>query len=170
MTTINKRFAGALVVAGLVTIPAGAALAGSIWSTGPDNTYGAANPFADAEARVHVVTDGSGGSTISLQVKGVDADPGRTFGAHVHRATCGDDPLASGGHYQHAGVTGGLEEREVWLDVTVNGSGNGASVTHRSWAIDQSTLRSVVIHALPTSEVDGTAGARLACIDLDGAR
>ena len=168
MRTINKKFAGAVVVAGLVAVPAGVALAGSVWSTGPDNTYGTANPFAAAVAQVHVVDDGSGGSTISLKLKGVDADPGRTFGAHVHRAACGVDPLAAGGHYQHAGATGTLEEREVWLDITVNGGGNGQSVTQRPWTIDQSTLRSVVIHALPTNEADGTAGARLACIDLDG--
>ena len=60
-----------------------------------------------------------------------------------------------------------LEEKEVWLDVTINAAGNGTTHTTRPWSVDQSTPRSVIIHAQPTA-VDGTAGARLACIDLDG--
>jgi Cu/Zn superoxide dismutase len=168
MGSIRKHAAAVTIGVSVLAVSTGVALAASAWSTGPDHTYGTANPFAGARASVHVVANGSGGSTVSLQVKGVDADAGRTFGAHVHRAPCGQDPLAAGGHYQHAGAVGDLEDRELWLDVTVNGGGNGTSVAHRPWAVDQSTLRSVVIHALPTNAADGTAGARLACIDLDG--
>ena len=167
MGSIRKHAAAAAICVAALAVTTGVALAASAWSAGPDHTYGTPNPFAGARASVHVVANGSGGSTVTLQVKDVAADAGRTFGAHVHRAACGQDPLAAGGHYQHAGAVGDLEDREVWLDVTVNGGGNGTSVAHRPWSIDESTLRSVVIHALPTNATDGMAGPRLACIDLD---
>ena len=110
---------------------------------------------------------GHGKSHVTLAVSGVEAAAGQTFGAHVHQLPCGAAGAAAGGHYLHAGATGSLEEREVWLDVTVNESGNATTHTTRPWSVDRSTPRSVIIHALPTA-ADGTAGARLACIDLDG--
>lgn len=169
MTRITSRtLLGAAVAAGALTV-AGVALAagGSQRSTGPDAAYGESNPFADAAAAVHVVNTGNGTTVVSLHVFGVVAEPGRTFGAHVHQLPCGETGGAAGPHYLHAGAVGTLEEREVWLDVTVNAAGNGHTVTSRPWQIDTATPRSVILHALPTA-VDGTAGARLACIDLDG--
>ncbi len=62
---------------------------------------------------------------------------------------------------------GDPEDREVWLDFTVNSSGNGHAEAVRSWPLDGSVLRSVVIHAIPTDRT-GAAGARLACVNLDG--
>jgi Cu-Zn family superoxide dismutase len=86
----------------------------------------------------------------------------------VHQRPCGPLGSDAGGHYQHAGATGSLEDREVWLDVTVNAGGNGHSVAIRPWSLDESTPRSVIVHALPTAPDTGAAGARLACIDFDG--
>jgi len=169
MSSRIKTVIAATAIAAAVIGVAGVAVAGG-WgrSSGPDYTYGTPNPFADAHAVVHVVETGQGKSHITLKVRGVDADAGRTFGAHVHERPCDAvDALRSGPHYQHAGPTETLEEREVWLDVTINKRGNGITHTTRPWSVDQSMPRSVVIHALPTAE-NGTAGARLACIDLDG--
>lgn len=148
---------------------AGVAMAagGSARSSGPDYAYGVDNPFVDASATVHVVRTAEGSANITLHVHGANAPAGRRFGAHVHQNPCGALPTAAGGHYQHADATGSLEEREVWLDVTVNEAGNGHAMANRPWAVDESHPRSVIIHALPTA-ADGTAGARLACIDLDG--
>lgn len=163
---VTKRAVGAtIVVAGLVGT-AGIALSSSNRSTGPEYTYGTTGEFTDATAEVHVVTTGDVGSMISLHVRNADAVAGRTFGAHVHQSPCGTEASAAGGHYQHA-PSGDLEGREVWLDFTVNRAGNGHAEARRPWAVDQSSLRSVVIHAAPTAP-DGSAGARLACIDLDG--
>jgi len=50
---------------------------------------------------------------------------------------------------------------------TVNTDGIGHAEATRPWSLDDTTQRSVIIHALPTA-ANGTAGARLACIDLDG--
>lgn len=163
---ISKRAMAATIgVAGLLGT-AGIASGASNRSTGPDYTYGQTTEFSNATAEVQVVTTGTGGSMITLHVRGADAVAGRTFGAHVHQAPCGIDGSAAGGHYQHA-ATGDLEGREVWLDFTVNASGNGHAEARRPWVVDQNTQRSVIIHAAPTA-TDGTAGARLACIDLDG--
>ena len=164
MDTRKGAMAATIVVAGLVG--AGAAPGSSGRSTGPEYTYGTTGEFTGATAEVHVVTTGRGGSMVTLHVRDADAVAGRTFGAHVHRSPCGADGSAAGGHYQHA-PTGDLEGREVWLDVTVNAAGNGHAEARRPWSVDQSSPRSVIIHAAPTAS-DGTAGARLACIDLDG--
>jgi Cu-Zn family superoxide dismutase len=156
----------AVVVAGLGGASVAAAAGGSARSAGPDFTYDAT--FARARARVHVVRTGSGGTHVTLHVTGVAGAAGRTFGAHVHQRPCGPSGGAAGPHYQHAGAVGDLEQRELWLDFTVNAAGNGHAVAVRPWALDESSPRSVIVHALATDPVSGAAGARLACIDLDG--
>lgn len=162
---MTKRAVAATIAAVGLVGTAGAALASSSRSTGPDYTYGTTDEFSAATADVHVVATGVGGSLVALHVRNADAAAGRTFGAHVHQSRCGTEGSAAGGHYQHAS-TGDLEAREVWLDFAVNRAGNGHAEARRPWAIDQSSPRSVIIHAGPTAP-DGTAGARLACIDLD---
>lgn len=162
--------AGAAIVAGVVGM-SGAALASgaSQRASGQPITYGDGNPFTAATARLHFVgaDEGGAGTHVALQITGTDPSAaGRRFGAHVHQNVCGTSPSASGGHYQHAQVGGSLESREVWLDFTVNAGGHGHAEAVRAWPVSDPTARSVVIHALPTA-VDGTAGARLACIDLD---
>ena len=171
MTTLPVRTlvaASAVTVALLAAMGAALAAGGSARSSGPDFAYGAANPFAAASAAVHVVKTGNGETTVTLHVHGADAPVGQRFGAHVHQSPCGSDGLDAGGHYQHAGATGPLEAMEVWLDFTVNKGGNGHSTATRPWLLDETSPRSVIIHAMPTVPDTGLAGARLACIDLDG--
>jgi len=166
----SKSAVAAVVVASVVMVVAGVAWAAggsSARSSGPDYAYGSPNPFANATAEVHVVKTGEDSTHVTLHVRGIDAPAGQTFGAHVHQQPCGATGTAAGPHYQHAGTTGTLEEREVWLDITVNASGNAHSEATRPWVLDESTPRSVILHALPTA-ADGTAGTRLACIDLNG--
>lgn len=170
MTSAITRRTGAVAFSALAVLGA----AGAVWagsngrSVGPDEVYGAPNPLAGARAAVHVAATGKGTSHVTLHVWDVDGARGRTFGAHVHEAPCGELPGSSGGHYQHAGAVGTLEQREVWLDVTINAAGHGRAKATRPWVIDQSAPRSVVIHELPTVAATGAAGPRLACIDLDG--
>lgn len=148
----------------------GAAFAsgGSARSSRPDFAYGSANPFATAHAAVHVAKTGNGETRTTLHVRGVDAPEGQRFGAHVHQDSCGEDGIDAGGHYQHAGATGSLEAIEVWLDFTVDEGGNGHSSATRPWLLDETSPRSVITHAMPTAPASGLAGARLACIGLDG--
>ncbi len=145
---------------------AAAAGGGSVRGSGPDYWYGA-SVFSDADARVHAVHNGAGGTVVTLHVTGVaPSAAGAQFGAHVHAKACGAAAGDSGGHYQHAGAEGSLEDREVWLDVVINEAGNGHAVTARPWALDIGSPRSVVIHALATAPDTGVAGPRLACIDI----
>lgn len=165
-----RRLAAATCLTLGVLATAGAAVAagGSARSSGPDFRYGDSNPFAHASAAVHLVHTGAEGTHVTLHVKGVEAPAGRTFGAHVHLNPCGATGAAAGAHYQHAGATGSLEDREVWLDFTVNPAGNGHAEAVRPWPLDERSPRSVIVHEAATSPATGAAGARLACIDLDG--
>jgi hypothetical protein len=158
----------AIVVLGVVggSSVAGA-LGGSSRSAGPDYVYGA-GAFDHAAARVHIVHNGDGATHVTLHVSGVDGAAGHTFGAHVHQKPCGASAADAGPHYQHTAAVGTLEDREIWLDFTVNAGGNGHAEAVRPWALDESTPRSVIVHALPTAPETGAAGGRLACIDLDG--
>lgn len=171
MTTLRAKTlaaASAATVGALAVMGVALASGGSARSSGPDFAYGSPNRFAAATAAVHVVKTGNGAMKVTLHVRGVDAPAGQRFGAHVHQSPCGENPLAAGGHYQHAGATGSLEAIEVWLDFTVNEGGNGHSSATRPWSLDETSPRSVIIHAMPTAPDTGLAGARLACIDLDG--
>ena len=159
----GSAIAVAALGGGVVAVAAG----GSSRSAGPDRVYGDA-AFANASAQVHIVRTGTDGTHVTLHMTGVDADAGRTFGAHVHQSPCGPLGTDAGGHYQHAGATGTLEDREVWLDFTINDDGNGHAAATRPWTVDETSPRSVIVHALATDNVSGAAGARLACIDLDG--
>lgn len=168
-TRVLKHAAVPAVAMALLVAGGGVAVAGggSSQSSGPDYTYGSPNPFTDASARVHVVHTGNGGTKVTLHVRNADAMEGQRFGAHVHQNPCGPVGTDAGPHYEHPGATGSLEDREVWLDFSVNAAGNGHAKAVRPWSLDQSSPRSVIIHIAPTNPMGG-AGARLACIDLDG--
>lgn len=129
-------------------------------ATGPDNVYD--NAYKSAKMKVHVISF-VGTTLVTLEVAGFPAAAqGRTFGAHVHAKPCGTDPAAAGPHSQH-GTDGTLAQRELWLDVTVDGKGRGSSSAFRPWT---TTAGSVIIHAKPTDPETGTAGDRLLCTTL----
>lgn len=120
--------------------------------------------YSDTRTQVHAWA-ADGGTEVRLKVSGMP--PGRTFGAHVHVAPCGSDPLASGGHYQHGtDATTPLASREVWLDFTTDEHGKGVGGAHVPWLIGAGTAGSVVIHANATNPTSGAAGARLVCTDV----
>jgi hypothetical protein len=131
-----------------------------------------AGPFDSATARLQLVGHGDG-TTAVLHVRGVDpAVAGRTFGAHLHNAACAtDQPLLSGGHYNHDTHVGTSavtvsDQTEVWLDVTVDASGAGDSSSAVRFAVVPGT-RSVVIHEKSTDPITGAAGPRLACLPVE---
>ena len=138
-----------------------------------------------ASARVQAVYHAAGDSIITLHVTGLL--PNRTYGAHAHVNSCGVDGNAAGPHYQLTPdpVTPSVDPRfanpanEIWLDVTTNAAGNGASLAQQAWQFPPGKApRSVIIHEKRTGlgapdpltgeikEPAGTAGARLACVDV----
>jgi len=170
---MKYRHLGALAAATLVTgmltaqSPADADPGQIVRASGPTFVYDAA--LADIATRVQAVSVPSGGgikTIVTLDVVGMPAQyVGTTFGAHVHVNACGADPLAAGGHYASPDVdpSAPLEQREVWLDFTVDETGAGHATVTRPFHIAAGDANSVVIHAMPTNPVTGAAGARLAC-------
>ena len=103
------------------------------WSTTPP-TRGSAPRCTPGRATV--------ARTVRLMVRGLPAN--RPFGAHVHAAPCGADPRPRAATTSTA-PTVTLAEREVWLDFTTDGDGNGVGTHSRGFAAG--TAGSVVIHA-----------------------
>ncbi|MFI6144609.1 superoxide dismutase family protein [Streptomyces sp. NPDC051109] len=122
------------------------------------------------------VTERVGDDThVELRIHGVEAN--RTFGAHVHRNPCGGKPNDSGSHYQNAvdpeqpstNPAYAGPRNEVWLDITTDHHGDGASASTVEWRFRTGQARSVVIHEHAThtgTGTAGTAGARLACVNV----
>lgn len=156
---------GALVGAGvLVAVPTIALAERALVDHGSGPTVVHDLAYADVKTQVHSWAK-DGGTDLRLMVRGLPAN--RSFGAHVHVAPCGSDPLASGGHYQHGtDTTVALASREVWLDFTTDRQGKGVGETHIPWLIAAGTAGSVVIHANTTNPTTGAAGARLVCTNV----
>ncbi|MFE6847490.1 superoxide dismutase family protein [Streptomyces sp. NPDC057686] len=115
------------------------------------------------------------GTLVTLRLHGVA--PNRTFGAHVHQKPCGSKPNDSGPHYQNAvdpqqpstNPAYANPRNETWLDITTDHHGDGASASTLTWRYRAGAARSVVIHEHATHTepgTAGTAGARLACINV----
>ena len=148
----------------VVHSPAAADPGQVVRADGPTFVYDAA--LANIATRVQAVSLPNGKTIVTLDVSGMPAQYiGTTFGAHVHVNACGAAPLAAGAHYASptANPSVPLEQREVWLDFTVDETGTAHAKATRSFHIAAGAANSVVIHALPTNSGTGAAGARLAC-------
>ncbi|MGH3624363.1 MAG: superoxide dismutase [Sciscionella sp.] len=130
-------------------------------------------------ARAHVLAFGSEvtGTQTALVVAGLQPD--REYGAHAHAKPCGATGAVAGPHFQHVPdpVTPSVDpafanpHNEIWLDFTTNATGIAFALSSVNWvATDERAPKSVVIHEMHTrtgAGEAGTAGARLACIDVD---
>lgn len=116
-----------------------------------------------------------GGTRIELRLRDLAAN--RTYGAHVHTKPCGKLPTDAGPHYQDeldpkqpsVDPKYANAENEVWLDVNTNGDGSARSIAVVDWRFRAGGARSVVLHETATSTHEGhagTAGARLACVNV----
>lgn len=122
----------------------------------------------------------SGGVAVRLAVTGMV--PRRSYGAHLHMASCTGIPEQAGPHYQHVpdpkadasppSVDPGYANpaNEVWLDFTADGTGAAVVTTSQRWTFDRARPPgSLVLHADSTRTgkgVAGTAGPRVACLSL----
>ena len=120
---------------------------------------------------------GEGGTTVRLAVRGLQPD--MRYGAHAHTEPCGDTGDAAGPHFQNEvdPVQPSVDpafanpRNEIWLDLTTDASGAGASETSVEWGLERDRRpQSVIVHAMPTSMepgAAGTAGARGGCITVE---
>jgi Cu-Zn family superoxide dismutase len=165
----------ALAIGGLVAAPASAganvAIGSGPFTANPAfvaNELDAVNPAIGATGRVHLVVNGGkdGQTLVTLHVEGLPS--GRSFGAHLHRDSCSS--AFGGPHYQAPDpatpvAANADADHEVWLDFTTNATGRGRSQAVVPFEV-LSASRSVVIHQNDHTAVGGTAGPRLACLDL----
>lgn len=147
----------------------------SAWAEG--NTATTYNPGlvpVGAKAQAIVIA-AHGGTRTVLTVAGLLPD--REYGAHAHVSPCGATGAAAGPHYQNRvdPVTPSVDpayanpDNEIWLDFTTSGAGTAAAVSSVDWAA-RPGARSITIHAMHTHTDPGqagTAGARLACLNVD---
>ncbi|QKV77453.1 superoxide dismutase [Amycolatopsis sp. Hca4] len=127
-------------------------------------------------ARAHVFGVSATGTTTLLFVTGLL--PGRAYGAHAHTQPCGAAGDAAGPHFQHVPdpVKPSVDpayanpRNEIWLDFTTDRAGTGFARSTVDWRVTDRRPKSVVVHETHT-HIDpghaGTAGARLACLDVD---
>ena len=126
--------------------------------------------FKDARASA-VMIGMDGRSFFRLRVTGVKTKD--VYGVHLHQGTCDANipgpPGGAGPHYNvtwdpiKLAVMGEISKKtEVWLDLDVDSDGDARSTATVSFIPDGK--RSIVLHADPTAEVTGAAGARLACL------
>ncbi|PPK96112.1 Cu-Zn family superoxide dismutase [Kineococcus xinjiangensis] len=143
--------------------------------TGGAWTYDPALVPAGARARVVSVSVAPAERTRTrLSVRGLLPD--RAYGAHLHVSPCGALPAASGPHYQQVpdpavpSVDPAYANpvNEVWLDLHTDARGRAVVRASNPWSYRE-VPASLVLHAQHTHTEPGragTAGARLACIDL----
>lgn len=179
-----KTFAVAVGTALLFTANAGVAEAaaytfaefGSYSPTAKAVTYDAAKVPHGAKVTVVSVPTVSGGTTVLLKLKGLL--PHRAYGAHVHVKKCGAAPADSGPHYQHVvdPVQPSVDpayanpRNEIWLDVHTDGRGFAYTKSTVDWQFTDRHAQSVVLHNEHTHTKPGeagTAGPRLACVNVD---
>jgi hypothetical protein len=154
-----------------LTLGAGPALAGPsvVRAAGPlSDLSSGANPTDGAHGRLVAMAPGNGTTYFVFVVRGLDPEAaGTTLGAHVHVGPClAGNGGAAGPHYNTG--TGGppSPDNEVWLDFTILPGGLAYAYAVAPFEIAPGDAQSVVIHALPTEEGTGLAGARLACLPV----
>ena len=128
---------------------------------------------AKAEASVSVRGEGT---ETKLMVHALM--PNRHYGAHAHVKPCGVDGAAAGPHYQDRmdPVTPSVDptyanaKNEIWLDFLTNAEGNASVESSVDWKARGGEAQSIIIHenhTMTDAGKAGTAGTRLACIDVD---
>ncbi|WP_370969421.1 superoxide dismutase [Amycolatopsis sp. cg9] len=180
-------FAAAAALAALVPGTASAATS-PVHVTTAHGTFTAYAPSAHAVtyrpdlvpdgARAHVfgLSAAHAGTTTTLVVTGLL--PGHAYGAHAHAQPCGATGDAAGPHFQHVpdpvkpstDPAYANPRNEIWLDFTTDRLGTGFARSTVDWTFGARRPESVVVHETHTHTDPGhagTAGARLACLDVD---
>ncbi|OHV47404.1 superoxide dismutase [Pseudofrankia sp. BMG5.36] len=137
-------------------------------------TYDPTRVPVDSDVAV-VLVQTTGQTLTLLTVRGLPAN--QHFGAHVHANACGENPEAAGPHYQNkvdpkqpsVNPDYANPSNEIWLDFTTDATGSAHVESTVPWTFSDRPHKSIVIHAQHTATDPGhagTAGARLACVNL----
>lgn len=141
-------------------------------------TYDTKQVPIGASAEVTIETAATS-TQVRLQVTGLQ--PGRAYGAHLHKKACGAAPTDAGGHYQNtadpvqpsSNPKFANPKNEVWLDFRTDAHGAASSHATVPFVFRSGAQgpQSLVIHAMTTETMAGKAGMagpRLACLTLGG--
>lgn len=141
-------------------------------------TYDAMQVPTGAQAQVSLEV---AAASTQVQLKVTGLQPGRAYGAHLHKKACGASPADAGGHYQNTpdpvqpstNPKFANPRNEVWLDFTTDAHGAASSHSTVPFVFRSGAEgpQSLVIHAMTTATMPGkagTAGPRLACVTLGG--
>jgi Cu-Zn family superoxide dismutase len=131
---------------------------------------------AGSRVQVFGVSGAVVGTATALVVSGLL--PKHEYGAHAHALPCGAIGDAAGPHFQNTPdpVKPSVDpayanpDNEIWLDFTTDRAGSGFALSKVDWAFGERRAHSVVIHEMHTHTDPGhagTAGARLACVNVD---
>lgn len=133
------------------------------------------SPFDGAVAGAVMSAEDTSASTRAsfelLAMNVATSAAGQTFGAHLHFGPCiAGRPTAAGQPYNTDLLAGNIppevsQQTEVWLDLTVDGSGNAIATTTVPF-VPTAATRSIVIYSLPTDPTRGAVGTRIACLPL----
>jgi Cu-Zn family superoxide dismutase len=142
-------------------------------------TYNPALAPEGADVSVDVET-AAGATEVALDVDGML--PNRGYAAHAHVNPCGPTGDAAGPHFQNrvdpAAAPGkpstdpayANPQNEIWLDLHTDGTGAGEATATLPFLLTDRAPASVVIHEAQTTGTTpgqaGSAGARIACIDV----
>ena len=108
---------------------------------------------------------------VYVRVRGLE--PGRTYAAHLHNASCAA-ANPGGGHYKHDPAGPDQPPNELWLSsergdplagITAKPGGVAYGRGRADW-VARPEASSVVIHAIPSGGTTA-GGPKIACADLD---
>lgn len=134
---------------------------------------GTPNPITTTASAAASAFDDGGKLRLEIAVRGFPAS--RPFGSHLHRLAC-DDVMKAGGHYQNMPFpTGGMAndpmyanpDNEAWLDITTDATGSAEREVVVDWIPRAGEARAIIFHDKLTA-TGGVAGAKLACLPIDG--
>lgn len=141
--------------------------------TPPPETPNPISATLTGSAEVFTLEEGKK-TKVRLDLTGLP--PSRVFGAHVHKLSCAE--MKAGPHYQHTEFpattvatdnTYANAANEIWLDFQTDAQGRAIREVTQQFRIVSERAKAVILHDLLSSNdpgKGGTAGARLACINL----
>ncbi len=149
---------------------------GSYSPTAKAVTYDAAKVPNGAKVTAVSVPTINKGTMVVLKLKGLLSH--RAYGAHVHVNKCGAAPAEAGPHFQNVPdpVQPSVDpayanpRNEIWLDIHTDGNGFAFTSSTVDWQFTERHAKSVVLHNEHTHTKPGeagTAGPRLACVNVD---
>lgn len=159
-----------MAIAGLIAVGAFASVAGAATKErGAFATLPAGTSLGLSLEGAAQITRTADGTSVKINVRGLE--PGATYGAHLHNASCAVNE--GGAHYKDNPAGLSTPPNELWLSstsdpmvgITANAAGVAQGRGSADW-VARPEAEAVVIHAIPPGGTTA-GGPKIACADLD---